>query len=239
MNKVIVLVLLSAAVVVAGEKFTQLKVVSASSRLECAVGVWWGIVNNAPVAVWFHGGMSSGNCEKGLVAGRDFSEMFPGFTTVSVSACKNNHWVTRTAVEWVDAALDSVAARRGVPVDSVHLVGISDGGLGVVAYTSWGGRGQRSRLLMSTYGPALGHAEDVALQLKSRRGRWLFLQGGSDRLYPARETTTWNGLFCQNVGSECDMRFDPEGEHDWSYWQNKRKNWILEFFSEIPLTKTR
>jgi len=239
MNKVIVFVLLAMAVAFAGENFSQLKVVSQHPRLDGNAGVWWSQNKKGPVTVWFHGGMTSNNCEKGLVAGSDFFEMVPAQTVVSASACGSNHWVTRAAIEWVDAALDTIAARRGAPVDTVNLVGISDGGLGVLSYASWGKRPQMNRLLMSAYGPSLGRAQDVAAQLAPRKGRWLFLQGGSDRLYPSQETFPWDAIFCKNIGTECDTKLDPAGEHDWSYWQKKRKNWILEFFSAKPLTKTR
>lgn len=240
MNKVILLVLFAVATSFCGETFTRLNVVSAAPRsVDGNAGVWWGSNDKGPVNVWFHGGMTSSDCEKGQIAGRDFYQMLPQYTTVSVSACKNNHWVTRNAIEWVDAALDSIAARRGSPVDTVNLVGISDGGLGVLSYASWGKRSQKNRLLMSAYGPSLGSAQDVAAQLAPRKGSWRFMQGGADRLYPAQETIAWDAVFCKNIETECDMKYDPAGEHDWSYWQNKRKKWILEFFSAKPLTKTR
>lgn len=230
MNKVIALVLFAVVFGFCGDNFTRYKVFSIRSQIESNAGVWWGSDNKGPVTIWFHGGMTSNNCEKGLVAGRDISEMVPKYTTVSVSACRNNHWVTNTAVEWVDAALDSVAVHRNAPVDSVILIGISDGGLGVMSYASWGKRPQKARLLMSAYGPSLGSASGVAQQLASRKGRWRFLQGGADRLYPGRETQNWDSDFCKNVGTDCDVKFDAAGEHDWSYWQKNRKDWILEFF---------
>ncbi len=182
--------------------------------------------------------MTSGNCEKGFVAGRDIHEM-TGYTSVSVSACRNNHWLTQNAVEWVDAALDSVGRMRKSPVSEVFLVGISDGSLGVIGYSLYGRRLPRGRVLMSSYGAALGPADRLASQANLRRGRWRFIQGGSDRLYPAQETVPWMETFCRNVGVECDLKFDPAGEHDWSYWQNKHKDWILDIFSQKPLTKRR
>lgn len=239
MNKVICIVLSAVAVAFSAERFLQLTVSANYPAIESKAGVWFSPDSKGPVTVWFHGGMTSGNCEKGLVAGRDISEMVPEYTTVSVSACKNNHWVTRTAIQWVDAALDSIAVRRGAPVDSVNLIGISDGSLGVVSYAFWGKRSQVSRVLMSSYGPALGSPAEVALQLSSRKGRWRFIQGGADRLYPSSETLPWITDFCKNVGTECDLKFDPVGEHDWSFWQKHQKNWILEFFYAKPLTKKR
>lgn len=239
MNKVILFVLLLVAAAFCGDNFLSLTVTAERPSVDSKVGIWWGKNDKGPVTVWFHGGMTSNNCEKGLVAGRDISEMVPEYTTVSVSACKNNHWISNAAVDWVDFALDSIAARRKSPVDSVILIGVSDGGLGVLFYSSWGRRPQISRTLISAYGPSLGKAEDVAMVLASKKGRWRFIQGGADRLYPGKETLPWDAIFCKNVGAECDVKFDPAGEHDWSYWQNKHKDWILEFFFKKPLTKKR
>lgn len=193
------------------------------------------------VAVWFHGGMTSSNCSKGLVAGDDLAKMLPDFIVVSVSACLENHWVTPVAVGWVDAALDSVAARRGALVDEVYLVGISDGALGVLAYSIWGKRRVDSRVLMSSYGAAFGEASEVAAIPRLKTGRWRFIQGGADRLYPADVTVPWITRFCDEVGAvengnlkaelgRCDLKFDPNGEHDWSYWKSRHKDWILEIF---------
>lgn len=193
-----------------------------------------------PVAVWFHGGMTSGNCAKGLVAGGDLGEMLPGYIVVSASACRQDHWVTPVAMGWVDAALDSIAGRRGYPVDHVYLVGISDGSLGVLAYSLWGRRQAKSRLLMSSYGGNFGSAAEVAAQGRLQSGRWRFIQGGSDRLYPADVTVPWITEFCNGVDGgagrrgvvPCELKFDPAGEHDWSYWKERRKDWIMDIFKE-------
>lgn len=195
-------------------------------------------VDRRPVAVWFHGGMTSGNCGKGLVAGGDLAEMLPGYIVMSASACRQDHWVTPVAVGWVDAALDSIAGRRGYPIDNIYLVGISDGSLGVLAYSLWGRRQVVSRLLMSSYGAAFGDAVKIAGERRLHTGRWRFVQGGSDRLYPADATVPWITQFCDAVGRgasvvsnvQCDLKFDPAGEHDWSYWKSRRKDWILELF---------
>jgi pimeloyl-ACP methyl ester carboxylesterase len=209
--------------------------VSAGAKsTDVPVGVWR-LPNNKSTAgtiLWFHGGMTSGNCQKGLVAGSDLAKLLPKYTIVSASACKQNHWVDESTIQSVDNALDSLAKRSGKKIDEVSLVGISDGSLGVIAYSLWGKRKVQTRVLMSSYGASLGPAAQVAAQVPLRSGRWRFIQGGADRLYPADATLPWIQEFCQNVGTICDLKFDPQGEHDWSYWQNKRKEWILEFFSK-------
>lgn len=190
-------------------------------------GIWWPKkIKKAPVVVWFHGGMSSGNCAKGLVAGADFAELYPEKIVVSVSACRDNHWVTPAAIAAVDAALDSVAAKRGAPVERVSLVGVSDGSLGVLVYSLEGRRAVDDRLLMSSFGGFLGGSSELAAPKKMQVGRFRFLQGGKDRLYPSDQTVPWITEFCKAVQVDCELRFDPDGEHDWDYWKGKRMEWI-------------
>ena len=216
--------------------------------LRVPVGIWWpeydskakakasfpGHAAKKDVVVWFHGGMTSGNCQKGLVAGEAFSNIFPDVVVLSASACKENHWATEVMVSAVDAALDSVAKRRRGFVEEVSLVGVSDGAIGVLVYSMYGKRRVKDRLLVSSFGPALGPASQVAAALTAKSGRWRFLQGGSDRLYPPHETLPWIQDFCRNVGADCDLRYDPSGEHDWSYWQAHHLDWIRE---AIPFKK--
>ncbi len=205
-----------------------------SPTSDMPVGVWRRINKKATTGtiVWFHGGMTSNNCQKGLVAGGSLANMLPDYTVVSASACKQNHWVEPTTIEAVDDALDSLAKRQKKDIEEISLIGISDGSLGVIAYSMWGKRNIRNRILMSSYGESLGPAAQVAGQPALKSGRWRFIQGGADRLYPSEKSVPWIQEFCKGVGTSCDLKFDPQGEHDWSYWQNNRKDWILEIFSK-------
>ena len=214
--------------------FTHLQTNSFSNSIKVPVGVWHPTTpkSTRETIVWFHGGMTSGNCEKGLVAGSDIAQMLPRYIVVSPSACKQNHWVEPTTIQALDNALDSLAQKNRKSIEELSLFGISDGSLGVIAYSMWGKRKIKNRILMSSYGEALGPAAQVAGQFALKNGRWRFIQGGSDRLYPSEKTLPWIQEFCNNVGTACDLKYDPQGEHDWSYWQNKHKEWILEFFSK-------
>lgn len=219
--------------------------------VKSAVGVWWPAKANSPakasvktkakllahaakseVVVWFHGGMTSGNCQKGLVAGDDFSKLFPDVIVVSASACRGDHWATGPVMAVIDAALDSVAARRKSPVEEVSLVGVSDGALGVLIYSVHGKRRVKDRLLASSFGKLLGDARALAGKnaARMRAGRWRFLQGGNDRLFPAGEARPWIEDFCKELQADCVLRFDPAGEHDWSYWREKHPDWIRDAF---------
>ena len=221
--------------------------------VKSAVGVWWPVPSKAKtpakvpakakaklpvqfaksdVVVWFHGGMTSGNCQKGLVAGDDFSKLYPDVIVVSASACRNDHWATGSMMAVIDAALDSIAVRRNAPVEEVSLVGVSDGALGVLIYSMHGKRRMKDRLLASSFGKLLGDARALAgtNAPRMRAGRWRFLQGGNDRLFPVTEAKPWIEDFCRELQADCVLRFDPAGEHDWSYWREKHPDWIREAF---------
>ena len=187
------------------------------------------------IYVWFHGGMQSSKCAKGYEAGKalvPFLEKASGESAVvSVSACKENHWLTQQALLAVDYALDSMEARFHIQIDTVSLVGISDGGLGVVGYTLYGKRTVKSRLLISTNLAAVADAQNLPRDPKIREGSWTFMQGGLDRLYPPERILPWLERFCSGLGAKfCKIRFDERGEHDWSWWISFRRAWIQNFF---------
>ena len=239
-NLVAWVMLLASALAFASPDSLVIDVHSAKASFQSPTGIWWpksvgksarkssAKRANAPVVVWFHGGMGSANCAKGLVAGTDFAELYPEKIVVSVSACRENHWVTPATITAVDAALDSIAARRKSPVERVSLVGVSDGSLGVLVYSLEGRRAVEDRLLMSSFGAFLGEPANLASPKKMHTGRFRFLQGGKDRLYPSDQTVPWITEFCKAVQVDCELRFDPEGEHDWSYWKGKRMDWIRD-----------
>lgn len=216
--------LLLAAAVFAGPTPTDTVYIPVGME-RSAVGVWTPSKKSDHVVVWFHGGMSSRNCEKGLVAGGDISLIEKKAWVISASACGNRHWVTPQMVKAVDDAIDSLITNKRISVKKVSLVGISDGALGVFAYSLYGKRPVKNRLLMSSYGALLGQSTALGQELSSKGGRWRFLQGGADRLYPASETVPWINSFCQTLKGDCKLDFDEKGEHDWSFWQ---KNHLKE-----------
>lgn len=184
--------------------------------------------------VWFHGGMQSAKCSKGYGAGAalvPFLEKLGKESAVlSVSACGENHWLSQAPLGAVDRMLDSLEVRWKLKIDTVSLVGVSDGGLGVVGYTLYGKRFVQKRLLVSTNLAAVADAKNLAQDPKIRLGTWTFLQGGADRLYPSDRTVPWMETFCSAVGGKvCRIRFDERGEHDWSWWTLYRESWIRDF----------
>lgn len=189
------------------------------------------------VVIWFHGGMQSTNCKKGVVAGRGLYELLNDSTVIvaSPSACQNSHWISPELILITDKLIDSLESRFKMPIQEIDLAGISDGGLGVLAYSLNGKRVVRSRLLISSNLSVLGQAKVLAKAPKLKSGTWTFLQGGHDRLYPANIILPWLRSFCEGIGPSCELHFDELGEHDWSYWAKKRPDWIQGFrSSKIP-----
>lgn len=228
--------LLAAFVFARGEKpFVSDSVTVRVGDFESPSAVWHREkVKRPQVFVWFHGGMQSSKCAKGYEAGAALvpflSEASKEGVVLSVSACRDNHWLSSGPLLAVDRMLDSVEARLGLKIDTVSLAGVSDGGLGVVGYTLYGKREVRSRLLVSTNLASVSDAENLSKDPRVRLGTWLFLQGGADRLYPSDRTVPWMETFCRSLGRKtCKLRFDEKGEHDWSWWTLHRKAWIGEF----------
>lgn len=201
---------------------------------ESPVGVWAPAAReDSPIVVWFHGGMTSSKCAKGLEAGEGFSKFAPHAVVASPSACGRQVWPSEFGVKVTDALLDTLERRLGRRIAEVNLVGVSDGALGVVYYSLFGRRGVKHRLLVSSYLEPFGDPQQLAREPKLRLGAWTFLQGGSDRLYPAERTHPWLSEFCRARGANCTLHFDTAGEHDWSYWAEKRADWILEFVRSL------
>jgi hypothetical protein len=109
----------------------------------------------------------------------------------------------------------------------VWLLGVSDGGLGVLAYTLEGRRFVARRMLVSVWLGQLADPSVLARVPRVRQGGWRFFQGGSDRLYPKGNTVPWMREFCAGMGSlQCLVQFDAAGEHDWAWWRAHRLEWL-------------
>lgn len=181
-------------------------------------------LKTAPVIVWLHGGMGSTNCAKGLTAGLALqdSALKVNALVASPSVCGENNWL-HAGTSVIDALLDSIAKRRGAPIDSIWMVGVSDGGLGVVAYNVQGRRSVARSVLVSTFPGMVADEIELAKMPGVRKGRWIFLQGGADRLYPLEQTMPWMQSFCAQLPrKQCEIHQEAAGEHDWSWWMQNR-----------------
>lgn len=188
---------------------------------------------DAPIVIWFHGGMGSSKCDKGEIAGKGFSELASKAVVVSPSACKENHWVSESTIIRVDKILDFLEKQQKRGIKELNLVGVSDGALGVFIYSLYGKRKVNHRLLVSGFLKALGEPRDFAYAKKLQQGTWTFFQGKRDRLYPSELTFPWNQEFCLKRKNKCEILEDNLGEHDWSYWEKNQKEMIFKFIEKL------
>ena len=207
-----------------------------------AVGVFYpeNIKSDNIFFVWFHGAMTSSNCEKGLIAGKDFFEIADtvlksNVVVVSASACKDFHWLIKERSLFIDKTLDSLEKKWNLKIENVNLVGVSDGALGVLTYSFYGKRNVRNRLLVSSYLSGLGAPSIFTKESKNQKGSWTFFQGGNDRLYPKEKTFPWIAAFCKAKKIKCNAFMPENGEHDFSFW---KKNYLKEIQAFIKRTKT-
>lgn len=206
-------------------------IVTNANGLRGFAGIWnpQKISRTTPITIWFHGGMTSGRCNKGLEAGNGYFELAKNHIVVSPSACMSNHWLDGEVLKSVDLLLDSLEKTLKRKIEKINLVGVSDGCIGVVGYSFFGRRTVEKRLLISGNLTILGNAPaDMAKVPQAHVGDWTFLQGGNDRLYPLYVTEPWIDSFCAEGKVKCIKHVDPNGEHDWGYWVENRKSWILE-----------
>ncbi len=231
-----IFVLILAWVAFTFAKTDTLQIQFDASAEPVAVGVWYPDKmsnKNVPVVYWFHGGMRSSNCQKGLEAGKGFFELAEKALVISVSACGERDFLNPTTLAAFDASLDSLKKRFSFLADTVSLVGVSDGALGVFVYSLYGKRFIKNRLLVSSYLPLFGTAREWQDNPKFFTGKWTFFQGARDRLYRAEETFPWILDFCSVKSIRCQYEFDNLGEHDWSYWVKNKRRQIFDFIKDL------
>jgi len=202
---------------------------------QSASGIWSQKGSKAPrgLVVWLHGGMQSSKCEKGYEAGKALLPYMDkaGVVIASPSACMDRHWVTPQGLGAVEALIDTVFAHYNIDPKRIWLVGVSDGGYGVMNYSLQGKRALAKRVLISTFPGALVPLQDLAqVQQQLNVGRWIYLQGGADAIFPAAQTKPWIEGFCNQI-SHCELHWEPTGEHDMSWWNTNRADLLRQVFT--------
>lgn len=189
--------------------------------------------------VWFHGGMRSQNREKGLEAHRALLAFVDpdAYYFCSPSAYGGSDWLSEEAVPRADALIDYMLAHYPIDPKNINLAGVSDGNLAVIRYSMDGKRDVRRRLLISSAPQLALPPENLAAQRRFVIGSWDFFQGGRDRLFPAEAVMPyleeWRKTF-PNVR----VHFYPEGEHDFSYYQQNALDSLKSVFAN-SLRKTK
>ncbi|HKP97084.1 MAG TPA: hypothetical protein VJ385_15145 [Fibrobacteria bacterium] len=182
--------------------------------------------------VWLHGGMRSRNREKGWEAHRALLPFIDpaAYHLCSPSAFGGQEWPTPKGMAHIDALIGYMTAHYPVDPADINVVGVSDGNLGVIAYSLQGGHAFRRRVLISSAPQWVLPLEALPGQARFARGSWDFLQGGRDRLFPADQVIPylreWERLY-----PNAHLHFFPEGEHDFSYYAENAPDLLKSLFS--------
>jgi len=182
--------------------------------------------------IWLHGGMQSGNCQKGFTAGKALLTYVDGSGVVvaSPSVCKQNHWLTPDGLTAIESLLDSVEHRFNIDTNRITMVGVSDGGFGVLNYALNGKHKMAHHILISTFGGMFIPAEALSQVTPAlSHGTWQFLQGGADGIFAAGQAKPWIETFCKTI-PKASLHFEPQGEHDMAWWNTNRADLLRTTF---------
>jgi pimeloyl-ACP methyl ester carboxylesterase len=187
----------------------------------------------AGLIVWLHGGMRSQNREKGLEAHRGWLPFLPPrrYYVASPSAYAGAEWTAPQGLAHIEALIDQML--KSYPIDSgdVNLVGVSDGCLGVIAYSLRGARPVRRRVLISSAPQLVVPPENLPGQARFAQGAWDFVQGGRDRLFPADQVLPYLERF-RALYPNARVHAFPDGEHDFSWYAGHAPELLRSFFAE-------
>lgn len=183
--------------------------------------------------LWFHGGMRSQNREKGLTAHQallPFADSGSYFLC-SPSAFGEEDWLSPQGMAHADTLIDYMLSHYPVDSRNINLAGVSDGCLGVIRYSQVGKREVNRRVLISSYPRLALDPGSLSAQGRFASGRWDFLQGGKDRLFPIDQVLPllreWEKTF-----PNTHVHYFPEGEHDFSYYAANAQELLKTLFSK-------
>ena len=182
--------------------------------------------------VWLHGGMGSQNREKGFEAHRALLPFVdPGaYYLCSPSAYRGQEWPTPQGIAHIDALIDYMTAHYAFDPADINVVGVSDGNLGIIAYSLQGKRELHRRVLISSAPQLVLPLEALPGQTRFGTGSWDFLQGGRDRLFPPDQVIPylqqWEKLY-----PNAHLHYFPDGEHDFSFYSDQAAVLLKSLFS--------
>ncbi len=169
--------------------------------------------------VWLHGGMRSQNREKGAAAHTAILPFIDParYYVCSPSAFSGQEWLTPSGLAHVEGIITYMLAHYPIDVRDINLVGVSDGSLGVIAYSLQGKYSPNRRVLISTFPQIVIEPQNLAGQERFKTGTWDFFQGGHDRLFPVSQVLpvlqAWEKSY-----ANAHLHYFPDGEHDFSFF---------------------
>lgn len=187
----------------------------------------------AGLIVWLHGGMRSANREKGLEAHRGWLAYLPArrYYVCSPSAFGGAEWPTPQGLAHIEALIAYMLQTYPIDPGDISMVGVSDGSLGVIAYSLQGKRALRHRVLISSAPQLILPAESLAGQARFAQGTWDFVQGGKDRLFPADQVFPYLERF-HSLYPNARVHAFAEGEHDFSWYAEHEPALLRGFFAK-------
>lgn len=185
------------------------------------------------LVVWLHGGMRSANREKGFEAHRAWLPFLPAgrYYLCSPSAFGGAEWPTPQGLGHIEALIAHMLSAYPIDSADISLVGVSDGGLGVIAYSLQGRFALRRRVLISSAPQLVLPMEALPGQARFARGRWDFLQGGRDRLFPPDQVFPYLRRF-ESLYPNAKFHAFPEGEHDFAWYARNAREPMMALFQE-------
>lgn len=169
--------------------------------------------------LWFHGGMRGPNREKGLEAHRPLLDFVDPSAHVlaSPSAFAGRDWLSPGALATTEALIDTLLSLHSIDPGNIRLIGVSDGSLAVLRYGRGGRRRSQALIMVSSLPQLAVPPGDLHGDMRIAEGRWNFLQGGRDRLFPKAYVVPylreWVKLYPVSR-----LHYFPEGEHDFSWY---------------------
>jgi pimeloyl-ACP methyl ester carboxylesterase len=187
----------------------------------------------AGLIVWLHGGMRSPNREKGLDAHRGWLAYLPArrYYVCSPSAYGGADWLTPQGLGHIEALIKHMLKAYRIDPGDISMVGVSDGSLGVIAYSLQGRWPLRHRVLISSAPQLVLPLENLAGQARFAQGTWDFVQGGKDRLFPADQVMPYLDRF-HTLYPNAQVHAFPEGEHDFSWYAEHEPALLRSFFAK-------
>lgn len=195
------------------------------------------------VAVWLHGGMQSGRCDKGMEAGQALLPYLKGrsWLVVSPSACGENHWLHPQFPQELEALLNLVIQKWDVDTTRMEIVGVSDGALGAVHYAL---KGQKkiARYVLLSGSPGfvvpLERVQEFINRSRVRQAQWVLINGGLDPRSKSARIREWGSLFAHRMPeNHAQFYWEAQGEHDLSWWQKHRSELLNKVLGQTPWTR--
>lgn len=184
--------------------------------------------------LWLHGGMRSGNREKGLEAHRALIPFLKGdaYYLASPSAFAGEDWLTLKGQEHIENLITYMLEHYEIDSSNINLVGVSDGTLGVIEYSKQGHHKINRRVLISCNPQIVLPFDSLAGRANFATGTWDFFQGGRDRLFPANQTIPYLQEW-ERAYPNTQLHYFPDGEHDFSFYSNHAAHLLQEIFIRV------